>query len=180
MNPVLSTSRLTLVGVNGALLRADLQGAATLAAALRHPVSPAWPPQYYDEDAIRYSLAALEHMAEDCLWRMYYIVLTGSSGQPPELIGTCGYKGPPDNQGEVEIGYGIVAPHQGRGYASETAQALTACAYRAGARSVAAETLPELGASRRVLEKCGFVFIGQGSEPGAIRYRHRAGAGDHG
>ncbi len=175
MNPVLSTSRLTLVGVTGALLRADLEGPAALAATLNHPVSPAWPPQYYDEGATRYALAAVERMAEDCLWRMFYIVLNGkhSDGQPDELIGTCGYKGPPDGRGEVEIGYGVVAPHQGKGYASETAQALTAAAYRAGARSVAAETLPELGASRRVLEKCGFVLVGEGSEPGVIRYRHR-------
>jgi RimJ/RimL family protein N-acetyltransferase len=33
-----------------------------------------------------------------------------------------------------------------------------------------AETLPELKASQRLLEKCNFVYIGEGSEPGIIRF----------
>ena len=37
-------------------------------------------------------------------------------------------------------------------------------------RRVISETLPELVASIGVMEKCGFKFIGDGSEEGVIRY----------
>ena len=46
-----------------------------------------------------------------------------------EVIGTAAFKGPPDGDGTVEIAYGIVPVHQGRGYATEAVQALLAFAF---------------------------------------------------
>jgi RimJ/RimL family protein N-acetyltransferase len=51
-------------------------------------------------------------------------------------------------------------------------------------RRVIAETLPELTPSIGVLRKCGFRFIGEGSEPGVIRFaitreQHAAITGGH-
>lgn len=40
------------------------------------------------------------------------------------LIGIGGYKGEPDSQGVVEIGYGIAPAYRGKGYATEAALAL--------------------------------------------------------
>jgi hypothetical protein len=37
-------------------------------------------------------------------------------------------------------------------------------------RSVVAETLPHLTGSIAVMMKCGLSFMGEGSEPGTIRY----------
>jgi RimJ/RimL family protein N-acetyltransferase len=37
------------------------------------------------------------------------------------------------------------------------------------------ETLPDLTPSIGVLEKCGFRFIGEGSESGVVRYERRTG-----
>lgn len=87
------------------------------------------------------------------------------------MIGTAGYKGPPDPEGTVEVGYGIVRDRQRRGYASETVRGLLANAFvRAAVRRVIAETYPELAGSIGVLRKCGFRHVGEGSEPGVIRY----------
>ena len=87
------------------------------------------------------------------------------------LVGTAGYKGPPDPEGTVEVGYGVVRDQQRRGYASETVRGLLANAFaRPAVRRVIAETYPELVASIGVLRKCGFRHIGGGSEPGVIRY----------
>lgn len=76
------------------------------------------------------------------------------------VIGSAGFTGPPDTGGTVEIGYGIVPSEQGRGYATEVAQALIAFAAADGrVRLVRAHTLPTRNASTRVLEKCGFRHI---------------------
>jgi RimJ/RimL family protein N-acetyltransferase len=81
-------------------------------------------------------------------------------------IGSCGFKGPPSADGRVEIAYGIDADHQGKGYATEAAEALTAYAFRSGqVRVVMAHTLPEANASTRVLTKCGFRFVGEVTDP---------------
>jgi [ribosomal protein S5]-alanine N-acetyltransferase len=69
------------------------------------------------------------------------------------------------------VGYGVVRDHQRRGYASETVRGLVGHAFALPeVHRVIAETLPELTPSIGVLEKCGFRFIGEGSEPGVIRY----------
>jgi ribosomal-protein-alanine N-acetyltransferase len=98
------------------------------------------------------------------------------------LIGSAGYKGAPSPDGTVEVGYGIVRDQRRRGYASETVRGLLAHAFALPAVSrVIAETLPELEGSIGVLRKCGFRLIGDGCEPGVIRFeltRAEYGVGD--
>jgi len=78
------------------------------------------------------------------------------------VIGSCGYKGPPDAQGVVEIAYGINPDYQGRGYATEAATALVDFAFRNdGVRLIRAHTLPGNRASAKVLIKCRFEQIGE-------------------
>jgi ribosomal-protein-alanine N-acetyltransferase len=82
------------------------------------------------------------------------------------VVGMCGFKGPPSADGVVEIAYGINPDHQGKGYATEAAEALTDFAFRSGeVRRVLAHTLPEPNASTRVLTKCGFRRIGEVIDP---------------
>lgn len=82
------------------------------------------------------------------------------------VIGSAGFKGPPDTDGVVEIAYGVHPDHQGKGYATEAAQALTAYAFGSGqVRVVQAHTLSEPNASTRVLTKCGFRLIGEVIDP---------------
>jgi RimJ/RimL family protein N-acetyltransferase len=73
------------------------------------------------------------------------------------VIGTAGFKGPPDSGGMVEIAYGIVPTFEGRGYATESAGALVGFAFGTGdVRLIRAHTLPVANASTHVLLKCGF------------------------
>jgi [ribosomal protein S5]-alanine N-acetyltransferase len=81
-------------------------------------------------------------------------------------VGTCGFKAPPDDEGMVEIAYGVDEAYRGKGYATEAAAALTKYAMESGAvRLVRAHTLPEPNASTRVLTKCGFRKIGEVIDP---------------
>ena len=64
------------------------------------------------------------------------------------------------------VGYWIGRPYWGTGYATEATQAIVDFAFdRLGVDAVAATTRVTNGASRRVLEKCGFQFAGQGMGP---------------
>jgi RimJ/RimL family protein N-acetyltransferase len=96
-------------------------------------------------------------------WVFGYGVVHRETGT---VVGTAGFKGPPDDQGVVEIAYGIVPSHEGRGLATEVAGALVDFAFDSGAvRTVRAHTLPQPNASTRVLTKCGFTFVGDVVDP---------------
>jgi ribosomal-protein-alanine N-acetyltransferase len=72
------------------------------------------------------------------------------------VVGGIGFLSPPA-QGTVEIGYGIGPSRQGRGYATEAAQAVVAYAFEdGGVMAVVAGTDSDNVASQRVLEKVGF------------------------
>jgi RimJ/RimL family protein N-acetyltransferase len=81
-------------------------------------------------------------------------------------IGRCGYKGPPNANGMVEIAYGIDEQYRGNGFATEAAQALVDFAFgNDQVHAVCAHTLAELNASTRVLTKSGFARIGDVIDP---------------
>ena len=82
------------------------------------------------------------------------------------VIGMCGFTGPPDANGAVELAYGIAPSYQGKGYATEAAAALVGFASAdPRVRIIRAHTLPERNASTRVLEKCGFSKTGEIRDP---------------
>ena len=76
------------------------------------------------------------------------------------IIGTAGFYGPPDDAGEVTIGYGMVEPEWGRGYGTQAVAGLVeACRAHGGVTAVNADTdLDNIG-SQRVLEKNGFARV---------------------
>ena len=113
-------------------------------------VSPAW-------------LAQLRASAAADPWVHGFAVIHPESGS---VIGSVGFKGPPDEGGVVEIAYGIVPAFQGRGYATEAAAAAVAFAFDSGCVDlVRAHTLPTPNASTRVLAKCGFERTGEVVDP---------------
>lgn len=76
------------------------------------------------------------------------------------VVGECGTHGPADESGTVEIGYGLAGPYRGRGLATEACTAMADWLLaRPGIERVLASTNPGANpASRRVLEKSGFVL----------------------
>ena len=82
------------------------------------------------------------------------------------VIGSAGFKGAPDDDGVVEIAYGITPSYEGRGSAPEAAKALVAFALeRVDVTSIRAHTKPGNGPSGRVLGKCGFQQVGEVTDP---------------
>jgi RimJ/RimL family protein N-acetyltransferase len=104
-------------------------------------------------------LARLAALTSADPWTLGFSLVHRDTGT---VVGSAGFKGPPAADGVVEISYGVDPDHQGKGYATEAAQALTAYAFRSGTvRVVRAHTLSEPNASTRVLAKCGFRRIGE-------------------
>jgi ribosomal-protein-alanine N-acetyltransferase len=167
---VLGTPRLELVACSEALLHADPHP-ARLAAALGTRVPADWPPDLFDDDARAWTLARVREAPEHEGWWFYYLLRRAEPPERPELVGIAGYKGPPSEDGTVEVGYGVVTAYRRAGYASEATGALIERAFAfPEVRRVIAETYPELVASIGVLQKHGFHFTGAGSEEGVIRY----------
>jgi [ribosomal protein S5]-alanine N-acetyltransferase len=93
--------------------------------------------------------------SRDDIWRDGFMLLEVAENL---IIGSCGFVGPPNREGWVEMAYGIAPAFQGRGYATEAARLLMAEALKdARVREVRAHTLPGPNASTSVLTKCGFV-----------------------
>lgn len=108
-------------------------------------------------------LAALRSSTVADPWRHGFFIVDPQRGQ---VVGTAGFKGPPDGDGVVEIAYGVAPEYQGRGYASEAAKALVEFALAdPTVRTVRAHTLPAQNASTRVLTKNGFRHLGEVIDP---------------
>lgn len=143
----LTTERLELILQSTAEL---LESIEALPPADRSQVSPEW------LERVRRSTTADP-------WTHGFAIRQLGSGA---AIGSCGFKGPPDADGTVEIAYGIDPAFQGQGYATEAARCLVELALASQhVRRIWAHTLAETGASARVLTKCGFAPIGQVLDP---------------
>ena len=146
--------RLKLINCNEEILRAVLAGDESLAKALQAEVPANW--SEFGTPAFQYALEQVQPHPETAPWWTYLPVLESEN----ILVGSGGYKGPPDNHGWVEIGYEISSPFRSRGLATEMSQQLVDQAFQdPNVKGVCAHTLAEMNASCRVLEKSGFTMV---------------------
>ncbi len=83
-----------------------------------------------------------------------------------QAVGSIGCFGPPED-GETEVGFGLVPEVRGQGIATEALRALVAEAGRAGVR-LRASVAPDNQASLRVLARCGFTELRGSNEDGEL------------
>ena len=167
--PSIQTRRLELRPGSAPALRAALVSNGALAAILDVDISDAWPPELYDDDAVRWTLALLGDRIDGGPYGFYYLIRRADGGTGRDtLIGVGGFKGPPNAEGEVELGYGVLAEFQRQGFASEAVRAWLELAFADPAiRTVVGQTLASLTPSIGVLEKAGFQLAGSGADDGA-------------
>lgn len=160
-NPFLLTERLALELES---TEAVLARIAAMPPADQAEVSPEW-------------LARLRLAPVPTPWTHGVALVERATGA---VVGSAGFKGPPDAEGVVEVAYGLAPAYQGRGYAREAARALSEYALGAGgARCVRAHTRADNAASARVLAACGFTPVGEVFDPddGLVhRWERRASA----
>lgn len=107
------------------------------------------------EETLRWLDKAVAYEAEHGFYR--WAAIERASG---EIVGSCGfahlYGGP-----EIELGYLYARQHWGRGFATEAAAACLRYGFKEmGLKQIAAIADPQNLASRRVLEKIGFIYQG--------------------
>ncbi|MBX7105949.1 MAG: GNAT family N-acetyltransferase [Gemmataceae bacterium] len=96
-------------------------------------------------------------------WSLQFTIIERATGL---TVGGCGFKGPPDADGMVELAYGIDPAHQCRGFATEATRGLVGFAFASDrVQVVRAHTKPGNGPSQRVLTKCGFRQVGEVIDP---------------
>lgn len=163
----MTAAAVRLVEPDAALLEAAVADPAELGRALGCEVADGW--DVFPE-ALRATRDAVAADPGSTRWGVRLFLLE----DPRTLVGWGGFKGPP-RDGTVELGYAVAPGWEGRGLATAAVAALLDEAFaHPGVRAVVAHTLPEAGASGRVLEKSGFVRDGEGLDPevGTVwRYR---------
>jgi len=96
------------------------------------------------------------------LWPSYFFVCPTEDA----LVGNGGFAAPPNDAGEVEIGYEIAPVFQNKGYATAAANALIDLAFSSeGVKAVVAHTLAEENASNAVLKKVGMSMVAELPNP---------------
>ena len=154
MTLVESGDHISLMATSLALLDAEERGVHALAALLGVTQPDAWPPEFNTPETRAWMRDMLRSNPGEPGYGSWYIVANG------RLIGICGYKGPPNDLGTVEIGYSVMPSYQRQGSATAAVALLIARAFRdLRVAAVEAETLPSLLASQAVLVRSGFILI---------------------
>lgn len=92
-------------------------------------------------------------------WLGRAIVLDDEAGR--QIIGSVGFHSPPDEHGQVEVGYRVEPAHRRQGVATEVVQALLDWAWREHrVTRFRAATSPDNIASQAVLRRFGFRQVG--------------------
>jgi len=183
------TKRLELVAVTEDLAAAENRDLANFARLLGVRMPEKWPPPLNDADSMQWAWSHTRNHRGGDGFGMWYVVLPvgsgagcgigggdGNRGDERDMgerlvIGTCGFRGMPSDDGTVETGYSVFEEHQGKGYGTELVRALVDWAFAdARVARIIGETFPDMTPSRRILEKNGFALRGEASEPGAVRY----------
>ena len=171
MNTIrLHTPRLELIAADREIVHADRYTRNLLPGLLSAALPAVWPPPLNDDSTLEWVLNYMETHPGTAGWSVWYFILNPSASQRV-TIGLGGFKGPPAEDGSVEVGYSLVEEYQRKGLATEATNELVRWAFgHPEVSKVAAETYPHLSPSIRVLEKAGFSYIGEGSETLTIRF----------
>jgi len=164
------TPRLNLIAITPEMLLSEKNGDGRLGELIQCVIPANWPLADWEPHVFDFLLTQLAEHPEQLGWPRY-VCLVSPEGQRM-LIGTVGAFTKAAAPTECEIGYSILAPYEGRGFATEAAKALID--YLRGDEritTVIAHTFPSIPGSIRVMEKCGLISDGDGVEAGTVRYR---------
>lgn len=103
---------------------------------------------------------------ENYLWNSFWIIIRE---EDRVVVGSIGFKGKPNNEGEVEIGYGLSKDFEKNGYMTEGIKQICKWALeQKKISSIAADTDFDNFPSQRILQRCGFEKI---EEKDIIRWK---------
>lgn len=155
---MIETERLQLIACNKMHLNALAQSEQALADLIGVELAENWLVFPEPVKFIPHALRMLESNPQILRWGMHLFIHKGEN----KIIGNGGFKGMPDENGMVEIGYAFSPLFENQGFATEAARGMIDYAFSwASVQMVDAHTLAEENASGRVLQKCGMTRIAE-------------------
>jgi RimJ/RimL family protein N-acetyltransferase len=139
-------------------IHALIDGDARLASELAGVTFPdAWPAAPEAREGLAWHLRHLLATPDHVPWRVRVIADASSM----LVIGSINLKGPPADDGDVEIGWGLSEDYRGRGYALEAARAVIEWAAADSRARTFSATIPEDNqASARLAANLGMMRTG--------------------
>ena len=153
----ITTRRLALVPLEPAAIRALLAGNRGEAQRI---VGLDLPDEFPTKGDLDGFLPVQLHRMDQSPGRREWLARLMVADGGKQLVGHCGFHGPPEVIGRVEIGYTVFTAFRGRGFAKEAARALVEWAFGQGEREVFASVSPENAPSLAVVGALGFTQVG--------------------
>lgn len=146
--PQIKTERLEMVTLTADMMEAILKGATE---EIDYQLAAEWPLDVYKQ-FFSYKIERFRKYPHENEWEGVII-----DKKEQLIVGDMGFKGGPNEEGIIDLGYSIVPSYQGRGYATEMGKAMVEWAQtNPNVKQVVATCDPDNIASIRVLEKIGF------------------------
>jgi RimJ/RimL family protein N-acetyltransferase len=161
----MKTNRIKLINCDVKLLESVIKGQIFFKNKLQVNIADCW--SEFGKDIFEFVLDKIKARPETNIWWTYFPILIETN----TLIGSCGFKGAPDKNGLVELGYEIAPSYRNKGLATEITNSLLNKAFENNhVTEVIAHTLASENASVKVLKKCGFTYVKelQDEEDGTI------------
>lgn len=167
---VLTAGRLALLALDRELaaLQAGSRTAFFNAIAVMH--EPLWPPAPFELAAFEWSRTNLSHDPDGQGWYGWALLANEGESMPPRLAGIAALIGRPDEEGDVELAFGLLPEFRGKGYGADTVRSLVAWAFANGARRVIAHLDAEDLYAADTLACSGFADTGEFPYPGVARW----------
>jgi RimJ/RimL family protein N-acetyltransferase len=111
-------------------------------------------------DIVKEQLDIAEKDAVNYMYHTFWFLIRKTDGI---VVGSAGFKGIPNEDNEVEIGYGLGKDFERNGYMTEAVQAMCDWAMaQDNVTHVIAETDIDSPLSQNILKRCGFIQYKQG------------------
>lgn len=167
---ILTAERLALLALDRdlAALQAGSRTSFFNAIAVTH--EPIWPPSPFELAALDWAATNLVKDPEGQGWYGWALLANDGERVHPRLVGIAALIGRPDDEGEVELAFGLLPDYRGRGYGAEAVRTLAAWAFGNGARRVIAHLDAEDAGAARTLASSGFADTGEPPYPGVARW----------
>lgn len=152
--PQATTLRLQIITFELDMIKALLEGSEELEKRIPYRVPADYPMDVYKQ-FFPYKIERFTQQPEENRWEGL-IVHTESL----TIIGDIGFKGSPNERGEINLGYSILPCYQGAGYATEAAIGMVDWGLaQPGVQKITATCSLDNHASIRVLQKAGLVQV---------------------
>lgn len=150
---IIQTERLKLTPLSPRLLNLWTENISALESELDCSYE-AEPMEGFFLDIVKGQLTITEKDPANYLWHSFWLIIRKTDRV---VVGSADFKGIPDGNGQVEIGYGLGKAFEHCGYMTEAVKSMCCWALKQkGVKHVIAETDKDGFASQRILMRCGF------------------------